>query len=173
MLVSSRLRPTAQHIMHRSKPCGSAQYSANTSKYQNLHRTEAILCVRFAIAHRFALDPRALARHNVEYVGRPGGHCGEPAPDPIPNSAVKTPSAYDTASQDAGKSVAARSSNILLNTQKRTHTTPKPIAPVPHKHTSANAGWSSPVARQAHNLKVAGSNPAPATTFIEMCGNRL
>jgi hypothetical protein len=27
-----------------------------------------------------------------------------------------------------------------------------------------NAGWSSPVARQAHNLKAAGSNPAPATT---------
>ncbi|WP_209018812.1 hypothetical protein, partial [Endobacterium cereale] len=24
-------------------------------------------------------------------------------------------------------------------------------------------GWSSPVARQAHNLKAAGSNPAPAT----------
>ena len=28
-----------------------------------------------------------------------------------------------------------------------------------------NAGWSSPVARQAHNLKVAGSNPAPATNL--------
>src|SRR5579884_626076 len=28
------------------------------------------------------------------------------------------------------------------------------------------AGWSSPVARQAHNLKVAGSNPAPATNRI-------
>ena len=25
------------------------------------------------------------------------------------------------------------------------------------------AGWSSPVARRAHNPKVAGSNPAPAT----------
>ena len=25
-----------------------------------------------------------------------------------------------------------------------------------------NAGWSSPVARQAHNLKVRGSNPLPA-----------
>lgn len=25
-----------------------------------------------------------------------------------------------------------------------------------------NAGWSSPVAREAHNLEVAGSNPAPA-----------
>ena len=30
-----------------------------------------------------------------------------------------------------------------------------------------NAGWSSPVARQAHNLKVIGSNPIPATTFTE------
>src|ERR1700738_2072204 len=28
------------------------------------------------------------------------------------------------------------------------------------------AGWSSPVARQAHNLKVTGSNPVPATTFV-------
>ena len=27
------------------------------------------------------------------------------------------------------------------------------------------AGWSSLVARQAHNLKVVGSNPTPATTF--------
>ena len=29
----------------------------------------------------------------------------------------------------------------------------------------AGAGWSSPVARQAHNLKAAGSNPAPATNI--------
>ena len=28
-----------------------------------------------------------------------------------------------------------------------------------------NAGWSSPVARQAHNLKVVSSNLAPATKF--------
>ena len=34
----------------------------------------------------------------------------------------------------------------------------------PRTQTAApGAGWSSPVARQAHNLKVAGSNPAPAT----------
>ena len=32
-----------------------------------------------------------------------------------------------------------------------------------------NAGWSSLVARQAHNLKVAGSNPAPATTLKREC----
>ena len=28
---------------------------------------------------------------------------------------------------------------------------------------NVDAGWSSPVARQAHNLKVVGSNPTPAT----------
>jgi hypothetical protein len=28
---------------------------------------------------------------------------------------------------------------------------------------AVDAGWSSPVARQAHNLKVTGSNPVPAT----------
>ena len=34
------------------------------------------------------------------------------------------------------------------------------------EHMALDAGWSSPVARQAHNLKVAGSNPAPATIVI-------
>ena len=32
--------------------------------------------------------------------------------------------------------------------------------------TTTDAGWSSPVARQAHNLKVVGSNPTPATKKI-------
>src|SRR5215203_740268 len=31
------------------------------------------------------------------------------------------------------------------------------------KAVAVDAGWSSPVARQAHNLKVTGSNPVPAT----------
>jgi len=35
--------------------------------------------------------------------------------------------------------------------------------PRPNWGSTNNAGWSSPVARQAHNLKAAGSNPAPAT----------
>jgi hypothetical protein len=30
------------------------------------------------------------------------------------------------------------------------------------------AGWSSPVARQAHNLKVVGSNPTPATNKSQL-----
>src|SRR3954452_7144888 len=32
------------------------------------------------------------------------------------------------------------------------------------------AGWSSPVARQAHNLKVIGSNPIPATNAGHAAG---
>ena len=31
----------------------------------------------------------------------------------------------------------------------------------------SDAGWSSPVARWAHNPKVAGSNPAPATNLCD------
>ena len=33
------------------------------------------------------------------------------------------------------------------------------------------AGWSSPVARQAHNLKVVSSNLAPATVVTETLGS--
>ena len=58
--------------------------------------------------------------------------------------------------------------NIKLPRTHRTHTekflllkATRPLRCAPHQI----AGWSSPVARQAHNLKVAGSNPAPATTF--------
>src|SRR5262249_55812605 len=39
---------------------------------------------------------------------RPGGISGEPVPDPIPNSAVKLPSADGTKSQDLEEQVAAR-----------------------------------------------------------------
>ena len=35
--------------------------------------------------------------------------------------------------------------------------------PLKTTHKKTNAGWSSQVARQAHNLKVTGSNPVPAT----------
>ena len=34
---------------------------------------------------------------------------------------------------------------------------------VSERRKNGDAGWSSPVARQAHNLKVVGSNPTPAT----------
>ena len=39
-------------------------------------------------------------------------------------------------------------------------------SPAPEAQQKGAAGWSSPVARQAHNLKVVGSNPTPATTAV-------
>ena len=48
----------------------------------------------------------------------------------------------------------------------------RPRSP-PHRRSASpdqphnlGAGWSSPVARQAHNLKVTGSNPVPATKSL-------
>src|SRR6185436_9565396 len=38
------------------------------------------------------------------------------------------------------------------------------FGPFPTQH---DAGWSSPVARWAHNPKVGGSNPPPATNFTD------
>jgi hypothetical protein len=38
------------------------------------------------------------------------------------------------------------------------------LAPRLVRRKIGDAGWSSPVARQAHNLKVVGSNPTPATS---------
>jgi hypothetical protein len=35
-------------------------------------------------------------------------------------------------------------------------------------HTSTDAGWSSLVARRAHNPKVTGSNPVPATILHKL-----
>ena len=47
------------------------------------------------------------------------------------------------------------------------------VVPLFKLHLRCDAGWSSLVARRAHNPKVVGSNPAPATTvkiLIFFCG---
>ena len=55
----------------------------------------------------------------------------------------------------------------VFQANQNTRNTPKkpyPPTDTTTKHRSSSAaGWSSPVARQAHNLKVTGSNPVPAS----------
>ena len=51
---------------------------------------------------------------------------------------------------------------VILNQQS---TSASPLL-LESGHGFFDAGWSSPVARQAHNLKVVGSNPTPATIAI-------
>jgi hypothetical protein len=40
-----------------------------------------------------------------------------------------------------------------------------------HKIVHTDAGWSSSVARWAHNPEVVGSNPAPATSYDSTKGS--
>ena len=54
----------------------------------------------------------------------------------------------------------SKDTNIFINIKKQQ------TGHVPVLLYIVDAGWSSPVARQAHNLKVVGSNPTPATTFV-------
>jgi hypothetical protein len=94
--------------------------------------------------------PKSTLHSPKDPAGWPGGHRKVDTPDPIPNSAVKHLSAHGTVAQATGESVAAGPPSRILATLTR------------HTHTTT-AGWSSPVARQAHNLKVTGSNPVPAS----------
>ena len=57
--------------------------------------------------------------------------------------------------------------------QATTHTHHIPLHDPNHTSTAfaSAAGWSSPVARQAHNLKVTGSNPVPATNPSQKAPN--
>ena len=52
---------------------------------------------------------------------------------------------------------------MILNEFEKKGVMPLTEGVVPYYITSAGAGWSSPVARRAHNPEVAGSNPVPAT----------
>ena len=111
----------------------------------------------------------------------PGGHGAGAPPDPIPNSAVKPRRAQGTAVLTVGERVVARPGQQFPRPEVSDQIGAWPVPPGiawpvhdslprgPARLTSdlwplTFAGWSSPVARQAHNLKVAGSNPAPATT---------
>ncbi|GBR42192.1 hypothetical protein AA3990_0001 [Gluconobacter roseus NBRC 3990] len=49
------------------------------------------------ISHTLHNAPTTTLSQKTGWAGRPGGHCEGPTPDPIPNSAVKSLSAYDTA----------------------------------------------------------------------------
>jgi hypothetical protein len=67
--------------------------------------------------------------------------------DGVPTEPANTPG-----TEGAGKSEKGNSSEKALTEGKAMTRVRLPVV----------AGWSSLVARQAHNLKVAGSNPAPA-----------
>ena len=69
------------------------------------------------------------------------------------------------------KSHAVRNANRIAILPRCDRKMPFFICTMSTSNYSRNAGWSSLVARQAHNLKAAGSNPAPATNFLKANGS--
>ncbi len=83
---------------------------------------------------------------------------------------VLLPKQWKSRSSPGIEACAGNENPFMISSQRDTQ--PPPQAGVlasptdtPSKPTlmDLGAGWSSPVARQAHNLKVTGSNPVPAT----------
>ena len=93
--------------------------------------------------------------------GQPGGHSEGPNTRSHPELGRENPQRRWYCASRRGR--AGRRQALPAPTPGAS---PPPITPS-HIANHANhtaAGWSSPVARQAHNLKVVGSNPTPATT---------
>lgn len=64
------------------------------------------------------------------------------------------------------KQQAASSGLLLLQNSRHKCIITRRFKRGSRKYRHGGAGWSSPVARQAHNLKVTGSNPVPATKSL-------
>ena len=108
----------------------------------------------------------------------PPAHCASPAwwprrgaqnPIPFRTRPLNPPALRVLRHEGAGEQAAARPAKHRPTTNpvtRENNPSPHNAASPPQK--SPPAGWSSPVARQAHNLKVAGSNPAPATKITQV-----
>src|SRR5262245_56225207 len=88
---------------------------------------------------------------------------GTPAPRPPPRSVagpVRPASGQYTGGAGGGRKRRRRPFQAL---SRLLHKLPRVRSRASRFSDDFDAGWSSPVARQAHNLKVVGSNPTPAT----------
>lgn len=95
--------------------------------------------------------------------GRPGGYGGGRSTRSHPELGSESPQRQWYFGLSRGR-VGRR--QAFLEQKRQTKKNAKHITiQNPPKPTTQqiSAGWSSPVARQAHNLKVTGSNPVPAT----------
>ena len=100
----------------------------------------------------------------------------------IGRSTTDSPNASGRSERHFSRRDAHESASIVFSHRQTTGFTPsveKFINQVASLRNRGNlrlqliAGWSSLVARQAHNLKVAGSNPAPAITLKHLSKSKL
>ena len=83
-LISLRTRPAQQQARKKTTTTPRPHISIRQT-----HRIKSSNILK---------DTYGVSRRSLRAVGRPGGHSEGPAPDPIPNSAVKTLRANGTAS---------------------------------------------------------------------------
>jgi hypothetical protein len=98
-------------------------------------------------------NPRTTARQSGRSAAsncRPGGHSEGPNTRSHPELGRENPLRRWYCTPRCGRVGRRQARNSPLS--------------LPENYYLTVAGWSSPVARQAHNLKVVGSNPTPATT---------
>ena len=107
------------------------------------------------------IDPASPGRkhghHTESLLGRPGGHCEGQYTRSHPELGRENP-------QRRWYSVLRRGrvGHRQVFQEEITHASDQTQCQL-RQCSRYIAGWSSPVARQAHNLKVRGSNPLPAT----------
>ena len=88
----------------RRQSFGAASRSAAIDRLrQREDKTDVFKTKTKGLATRQLLNQLAYLAHMHVALCRPGGHGGAAAPVPIPNTAVKRPSADGTSSQDAGE----------------------------------------------------------------------
>src|SRR5437763_11214567 len=98
--------------------------------------------------------------------------------DPCGSTAEPPAGIVSAAPTLAGVIVTINRFEVARTAEKEAKSVPlrgsQPVIELLHKPSAdasdGGAGWSSPVARQAHNLKVIGSNPIPATNLFNELG---
>src|SRR6185437_13188256 len=125
-------------------------------------------------ANAGAASNSAKAEHAVENVLREVGRCIDFPPEKGPGKALRRQHLYLFRLKNPAKvpvsELRFRCKPACGNCADSNDWIPRQDIPPLFDRQSAwtytlNAGWSSPVARWAHNPKVGGSNPPPATKF--------
>ncbi len=103
-------------------------------------------------------------RNQMSENGRVRGSCHALPPDSAPKAHKRGPGRSGPKT-DIMKTLTSETCPLTSEPTSSTHSPAhnNPSGTTPDTPNTPNAGWSSPVARQAHNLKVVGSNPTPAT----------
>ena len=108
--------------------------------------------------------PRTRSRHfPPSHPVWPGGHSEGPNTRSHPELGRENPQRRWYCTSRCGRVGRRQARNPSLYLPSRSAT---------DRRDPTDAGWSSPVARQAHNLKVVGSNPTPATISTRFLSDR-